>query len=99
MAKLQNMHCLETNFIEGTFYLDENVCILLHSTLISILTSSCLSQTGAVLVQSGFYDQEKLIDLPNPVGGAVHDISDALSILQDTHEVPNPCYIYLLEHY
>ncbi|KAF8194652.1 fido domain-containing protein [Pholiota molesta] len=69
MAKLQNMHCLETNFIEGTFLLDED--------------------TGGVLVQCGFYDQEKLIDLPNPVGGAVRDISDALSILQDTHEALN----------
>ncbi|KAF8194656.1 hypothetical protein BJ912DRAFT_901192 [Pholiota molesta] len=75
MAKLQNMHCLETNFIEGTFYLNEN--------------------TGAVLVQSGFYDQEKLIDLPNPVGGAVGDISDALSILQDTHEALNEIFAFV----
>jgi hypothetical protein len=99
LAKLQNMHCLETNFIEGTFLLDEDVCILIHSTLSQPLTPRCLSQTGGVLVQCGFYDQEKLIDLPNPVGGAVRDISDALSILQDTHEVPNLCYIHLLEHY
>lgn len=66
MAKCLNLHCLETNVIEGTVQFDPS--------------------DTARLVEVGFYNQAELVNLGNPIGGAVRNRADALSILQDTHE-------------
>jgi hypothetical protein len=44
-----------------------------------------------MLIELGFYNQAESIYLSNPIGGAVRNRADALSILQDTHKVTNPC--------
>lgn len=55
-------------------------------------------QATARLVEFGFFNQAEPIDRTNPIGGAVRNRADALSILQDTHKVTYPCYRCLLKY-
>lgn len=95
MPKFLNLHCVETNVIEGLVQFNESVSLSfnLHSVPEYLLSS----QASTKLVQLGFYNQVEPVNEMNPIGGAVRDRADALSLLRDTHEVSNPCYLCLME--
>jgi hypothetical protein len=84
MAKFLNLHCLETNVIEGTVQFDLAVSF---SFIQHRVPESLTHITG--------YKAE-LVNLSNPIGGAVQNRADALSILRDTHKVTNPCLLCFL---
>ncbi|KAF8153961.1 fido domain-containing protein [Crassisporium funariophilum] len=75
MAKFLNIHCLETNVIEGTLQFDPSAT--------------------ARLIEVGFYEQAEPMHRSNPIGGAVRNRADALSILQDTHKALKEIYTFL----
>ncbi|KAF8869586.1 hypothetical protein CPB84DRAFT_1915496, partial [Gymnopilus junonius] len=78
-ANFFNLHCLETNVIEGTVQFDESVCL-----------SSVQLLRLKVVYHISFFDIE------DPINGAVRDRDDAISILQDTHNVLNEIF-YILQ--
>ncbi|KAF8073638.1 hypothetical protein FPV67DRAFT_757692 [Lyophyllum atratum] len=75
MAKFLNLHCLETNVIEGTMQFDPS--------------------TTTRLIEIGFYNEAEPGDRSDPIGGAVRNRADALSILQDTHKALKEIYTFL----
>lgn len=78
-----NMHSLHTNYIEGTFLLDEFVS---HPCFYNAGHSQGIQDTGQ-LEKSGFYDKDITSKLNPPIGGAVRNLNEILVILQETREV------------
>jgi hypothetical protein len=54
------------------------------------------SQAATKLVQTGFYSPLVPLDEKSLVGGVVRNHTDALSVLQDTHQVLHPCCLAFL---
>lgn len=86
MTKYLNIHCLETNIIEGTVLFNTSVRVLSNS-FFDDMFHNLSSQATAKLIQVGFYTQAMPISEKAIIGGAVRDRRDALPILKDTLQV------------
>jgi hypothetical protein len=89
MDKFMNLHCLETNVMEGTLQFNESVGLFsFYCNISNIRIIDFYKKVFAKLVQVGFSNQlGEPVDEQGLTGGAVRSCADALSILQDTHQV------------
>lgn len=87
MDKAINLHCLETNALEGVVTLIPSVRCL-KTIILSVSTvSERTPQVSADLVFSGFELQSKAENNIVIQSGAARDRLTAIGILQDTREV------------
>ena len=84
-----NLHCLETIVMEGTLQFNESVIGF------PFYQTYDFKQVSAKLVQVGFFNQVESDNEQGLTGGAVRSYADALSILQDTHQVRCPLLVFV----
>ena len=86
MDRFMNLHCLETNVMEGTLQFNESVGFPFDRNITYKLLIF-YKQVSTKLVLVGFFNQLEPVDGQSLTGGAVRSRADALSVLQDTHQV------------